>query len=142
MPDTETAHPDHRPRDLGKRHLTYRVIAMPADTNGTGHIFGGWLMSQVDLTGSILAFEGAGGRVATRAVNEFQFLKPVTVGDVISCYARVLRVGNTSIEIGVEVDAEKIGDPMRAHRVAEARLTYVTLTGDGQTRRLVDCQSN
>lgn len=134
MPDTETAHPDHRPRDLAKRHLTYRVAAMPADTNGKGDIFGGWLMSQVDIAGSVLAMEAASGRVATVAVNRFQFIQPVLVGDLVSCYARVARIGRTSVQIEVEVEVERMGDHRTAHRVAEAMLIYVALTPEGQPK--------
>lgn len=134
MPDIDTAHPDVRPRDLAKRHLTYRVAAMPADTNGKGDIFGGWLMSQVDIAGSVLAMEAASGRVATVAINQFQFIRPVLVGDLVSCYARVARLGTTSVQIALEVDVERMGDHATAHRVAEALLTYVALSGDGQPR--------
>lgn len=136
MPGIETAHPEQRPRDLKQRHLTYRVVAMPADTNGAGDIFGGWLMAQVDLAGSILAFHAASGRIATVAVNEFRFHKPVLVGDLVSCYSRLLRIGNTSVQIGVEVEVERAKDPERIHRVAEATITYVALTSEGQPRRV------
>lgn len=136
MPGIETAHPEQRPRDLKQRHLTYRVVAMPADTNGAGDIFGGWLMAQVDLAGSILAFQAASGRIATVAVNEFRFLKPVLVGDLVSCYSRLLRIGNTSVQIGVEVEVERAKDPDQIHRVAEATITYVALNADGQRRKV------
>ena len=96
MPDTE--------RNAG-RELTYRVVAMPADTNAFGDIFGGWLMSQVDIAGSILALREAEGRVATVAVKEFRFLAPVAVGDLISCYAEVQRRGQTSITVHVIAEA-------------------------------------
>ena len=134
MPDIDTAHPDVRPRDLAKRHLTYRVAAMPADTNGKGDIFGGWLMSQVDIAGSVLAMEASGGRVATVAINHFQFIRPVLVGDLVSCYARIARIGNTSVQVALEVDVERMGDHATAHRVAEATLTYVALTEEGLPR--------
>ena len=138
MQDIETAHPRVRPRDLTKRHLTYRVAAMPADTNATGDIFGGWLMGQVDIGGGILAFEAAAGRVATRAVNEFQFLRPILVGDLVSCYAYVTKVGRTSIQVHVEVEVERPQSPGEVVRVAEATLTYVALDQSGRPRCLAD----
>ena len=138
MQDIETAHPSVRPRDLAKRHLTYRVAAMPADTNATGDIFGGWLMGQVDIGGSILAFEAAAGRVATRAVNEFQFLRPILVGDLVSCYAYVTKVGRTSIQVHVEVEIERPQSPGEVVRVAEATLTYVALDQSGRPRSVAD----
>lgn len=134
MPDIDLAHPDQRPRDLSQRHLTYRVAAMPADTNGKGDVFGGWLMSQVDIAGSVLAMEAAGGRVATVAINRFQFISPVLVGDLVSCYARVVHFGATSIQVELHVDVERMGDHSTAHRVAEALLTYVALTDEGKPR--------
>ena len=136
MPDIETAHPEQRPRDLAQRHLTYRVVAMPADTNGAGDIFGGWLMAQVDLAGSILAFQAAAGRIATVAVNEFRFLRPVLVGDLVSCYARLRYLGKTSVQIGVEVEVERMREPGVSRHVAEATLTYVALTPEGRPRRI------
>lgn len=83
--------------------LAVRVLAMPADTNPQGDIFGGWLMSQVDIAGSILAVQRAQGRVATVAVHEFRFLKPVYVGDLVSCYAELEYVGRTSVRVKVDV---------------------------------------
>ena len=127
---TDTEH--HR--DPGKRHLTYRVLAMPADTNAAGDVFGGWLMSQVDIAGSIPAVQAARGRVATVAVNSFQFIKPVLVGDLVSCFATVERIGTKSVRVRVEVDVERERDPDQLHRVAEAVLTYVAMTADGHSR--------
>lgn len=134
MQAIETAHPSVRPRDLTKRHLTYRVAAMPADTNAEGDIFGGWLMGQVDIAGSILAFEASAGRIATRAINEFQFLKPILVGDLVSCYAFVTSIGRTSIQVHVEVEVERPLSPGDVVRVAEATLTYVALDAAGRPR--------
>lgn len=136
MPGIETAHPEQRPRDLKQRHLTYRVVAMPADTNGAGDIFGGWLMAQVDLAGSILAFQAAAGRIATVAVNDFKFLRPVLVGDLVSCYSRLLNTGTTSVQIGIEVEVERADDPGQSRRVAEATITYVALNDDGRPRKV------
>lgn len=104
-----------------------RVVAMPADTNATGDIFGGWIMSQVDLAGSVLAYEKTYGRVATVAVNSFQFHKPVYVGDLVSCYARVKKIGNTSITIDVEVFAQRSRDKYNCIKVTEATLTFVAI---------------
>ena len=87
--------------------LAIRVMAMPADTNATGDIFGGWLMSQVDIAGSLVARRHAQGRVATVAVNSFEFHQPVFVGDVISCYTEITRVGHTSLTVNVRAYAER-----------------------------------
>src|SRR5260221_14261341 len=92
------------PRD---RDPTLRVVPMPSDANYVGDIFGGWIMSQVDVAGSIPAIRRARGRVATVAVNSFVFKKPVLIGDLVSFYAREVRVGNTSITVDVEVYAER-----------------------------------
>ena len=127
MPDTEHAPP---------RELTYRVVAMPADTNAYGDIFGGWLMSQVDIAGSILAIRVAEGRVATVAVKEFRFLAPVAVGDLISCYAEVRRHGRTSITIHVVAEAARQLEANRVTLVADATLVYVALDDEGRPRHL------
>ena len=87
--------------------LAIRVMATPADTNPSGDIFGGWLMSQVDIAGSIVARRRAQGRIVTVAVDSFQFRKPVFVGDVISCYATITRIGKTSLTINVRAYAER-----------------------------------
>ena len=125
MPDTEHAQ---------ERELTYRVVAMPADTNAYGDIFGGWLMSQVDIAGSILAIRRAAGRVATVAVKEFRFLTPVAVGDLISCYAQVQSIGRTSITVHVTAEACRQMDAHAEHRAAEATLVYVALDRDLRPR--------
>lgn len=104
-----------------------RVLAMPADTNAAGDIFGGWIMSQVDIAGSVVAHQCARGRVVTVAVNSFVFHKPVFVGDVISCYARVSRIGRTSIAVHVEVYAERNRQQDECVKVTEATLTYVAV---------------
>ena len=123
-------------RNPGERQLTVRVLAMPADTNPLGDIFGGWLMSQVDVAGSVVAVQVAQGRVVTVAVNNFQFLQPVLVGDLVSCYAEVERRGNTSIRVKVEVFAERETDPRSIHRVAEASITYVAIDEHSRPRSL------
>ncbi len=113
------------------RHATLRVVPMPADTNAAGNIFGGWLMSQVDIAGSIVAIRRAQGPVTTVAVNAFRFIKPVYVGDVVSLYAEITRVGTTSLTTDIVVLAERgLLQNDRAgtvERVAEATLTYVAI---------------
>ena len=128
----ETSHEDPH----GDRQLAVRVLAMPADTNPSGDIFGGWLMSQVDIAGSIIAVQAAQGRVATVAVHEFQFLKPVSVGDLVSCYAQTERRGRTSIRILVEVFSERERDPNSVARVANASITYVAVDANARPRPL------
>ena len=116
--------------------LVMRVLPLPADTNGNGDIFGGWLMAQVDLAGAVLPMRIARGRIATVAVNQFLFKQPVSVGDLLSFYARVERVGNTSVTVHVEVYAER--DPANLHvvKVTEANLTYVAIDGNGKPRTI------
>jgi len=111
---------------------TTRVLAMPTDTNTYGDIFGGWIMSQVDIAASIVAHRYAGTRVATVAVNAFQFKKPVYVGDLISCYATVKKVGNTSITLFVEVYAERDRQQIEVVKVTEATLTFVAVDENGK----------
>jgi acyl-CoA thioesterase YciA len=112
-----------------------RIIPMPADTNAHGTIFGGWVMAQVDLAGSVPAFERAQGPIVTVAVNSFLFKEPVFVGDLVSFYARVTRVGRTSITVDVEVFAQR-GRDGRADtvKVTEAQLTYVAIDASRQPR--------
>lgn len=104
-----------------------RVLPMPSDTNAAGDIFGGWLMSQVDIAGSIAAHRYVGNRVVTVSVNEFVFIKPVLVGDLISIYADIAHVGNTSIRISLNVMAEHGRGTEKAQKVAKAMLTYVSI---------------
>ena len=116
---------------------TLRVIPMPRDTNTAGDIFGGWLMSQVDMAGSVVAARRAAGRIATVAVKAFSFKAPVYVGDLVSFYAGVVRVGTTSLTVDVEVFAERgwrsaaFGEQVK---VTEAVLTYVALDDQGSPR--------
>ena len=121
--------------------LTIRVMATPADTNASGDIFGGWLMSQVDIAGSILARRRAEGRTVTVAVDSFQFRKPVFVGDVISCYATITRTGKTSLTVNVRAYAERQGKSHHTHLVTEADLTYVAVDEQRKPRQLPDDQS-
>lgn len=118
--------------DMDNRQPTLRVVARPADTNAGGDIFGGWIMSQVDIAGSIAAYRLAKGRVVTVAVDSLQFHQPVLVGDLISCYAKVIRVGRTSISVQVEVFAERDQGGIQHLKVTEAKLTYVAI--DAQRR--------
>jgi len=116
------------------REPVLRVPAMPRDANSAGDVFGGWIMAQVDLAGSIPAQRRARGRVVTVAVNAFEFHQPVFIGDLVSCYAGVTRVGTTSITVEVEVWAER--DPAAAEhiKVTQATLVYVAVDGQGRPR--------
>lgn len=114
-----------------------RVLPMPSDTNASGDIFGGWLMSQVDIAGSIAAHRYVGNRVVTVAVNEFIFLKPVLVGDLVSIYADISHIGNTSIQISLTVMAEHERGILNAQKVAEAVLTYVSLDTNKKPKKIV-----
>jgi len=126
MNEKNTVLPDKQP--------AIRVAAMPADTNSAGSIFGGWIMSQVDIAGSIAALERARGRVVTVAVNSFEFHQPVFVGDLISCYAEVVKVGRTSVTVKVEVYAQRNPDNPETIKVTEAELTYVALDKNRKPR--------
>jgi acyl-CoA thioesterase YciA len=112
---------------------------MPANANQSGDIFGGWIMSQVDVAGSIPAVRAAKGRVATVAVNSFQFKQPVFIGDVVSFYAEVERVGRTSITVNVEVYAQRNPVHPECVKVTEATLTYVAVDA-GRRPRIVGAQ--
>ena len=116
------------------RDLVMRVMPMPADANANGDIFGGWIMAQVDVAGAVLPMRIAKGRIATVAVNEFVFKQPVSIGDLLSFYAEVLRVGRTSVTVRVEVYAERNPANLRVVKVTEAKLTYVAIDRDGQPR--------
>jgi acyl-CoA thioesterase YciA len=111
-----------------------RVVPMPADANQHGDIFGGWIMSQVDIAGGVRAARHARGRVATIAVNAFQFKQPVFIGDVLSFYADITRVGNTSITVYVEVYAQRNPTDIETVKVTEATLTYVATGPDRRPR--------
>ena len=112
-----------------------RIVPMPADTNAHGTIFGGWVMSQVDIAGSVAAWERAKGPVVTVAVNSFVFREAVFVGDLVSFYARVQKVGRTSITVDVEVFAQRDRQGgQEAVKVTEAQLTYVAIDERRQPR--------
>lgn len=132
MTDT-TSPPVTLPTDLD---LVMRVMPMPADANGNGDIFGGWIMAQVDLAGSVLPNRIAKGRIATVAVNQFIFKQPVSMGDLLSFYARVERIGRTSVTVHVEVYAERNPEDLKVVKVTEANLTYVAIDLNGKPRPL------
>jgi acyl-CoA thioesterase YciA len=111
-----------------------RVVPMPADANQHGDIFGGWIMAQVDIAGGVLAARHARGRVATVAVNQFLFKQPVLIGDLLSFYAEIVRVGNTSITVNVEVYASRNPEDIEVVKVTEATLTYVATDGNRKPR--------
>ena len=114
--------------------LVLKVIPMPSDANANGDIFGGWVMAQVDLAGSVLPARYAQGRMATVAVNQFIFRQPVRVGDILSLFAKMERIGRSSMTVNVGVYAERIRDQGRYIKVTEATLTYVAIDDDGHPR--------
>ena len=113
-----------------------RVLAMPRDTNPRGDIFGGWIMSQVDIAGAVVASQLVKSRVVTVAVNEFTFKQPVLVGDIISCYGKVVRTGNTSITVNVEVCAQRNQSDDKCVKVTEATVVYVAIDDDGNPKQI------
>jgi acyl-CoA thioesterase YciA len=113
-----------------------RVVPMPADANYHGDIFGGWIMSQVDIAGSIPASRRARGRVATVAVNAFVFRQPVMIGDVVTFYADIVRTGRTSITVDVNVYSQRRPGDEIVVKVTEATLTYVAIGPDRKPRDL------
>jgi acyl-CoA thioesterase YciA len=116
------------------KELVLRVVPMPADCNANGDIFGGWVMSQVDLGGTVLPLRHSRGRTVTVAVNEFIFKQPVRVGDILSFYAKLVRVGTTSMTVQVEVFAERLSKQGQFFKVTEATLTYVAIDDEGHPR--------
>ena len=125
--------PIHKPTD---HELILRVVPLPADVNANGDIFGGWVMSQVDIAEGVAAAQRARGRVATVAVNAFRFKQPISIGDVVSLYARIERVGRTSITVHVEVIAERDPTAPVVVKVTEATLTYVAIDRSGVKREI------
>ena len=113
--------------------LTVRTIAMPADTNANGDIFGGWVLSQMDQAGGIAGVERAQGRVVTVAVEAMTFIRPVRVGDVLCVYTRVDRVGRTSMKIHMEAWARRFRTQFR-EKVTEATFTFVAIDDEGRPR--------
>jgi len=116
------------------QELVLKVIPMPADCNANGDIFGGWVMAQVDLAGAVLPARLVRGRMATVAVNQFIFKQPVKVGDILSFFAQVTRIGNTSITVKVEVFAERFSMQGTYLKVTEANVTYVAIDANGKPR--------
>jgi acyl-CoA thioesterase YciA len=121
---------------LPDKEPALRVVPMPADANYHGDIFGGWIMSQVDIAGSIPASRRARGRIATVAVNSFVFKQPVMIGDLVSFYADITHVGRTSITVAVEVYAQRNPTDVVCVKVTEASLTYVATGPDRKPREL------
>ena len=114
--------------------LVLRVMPMPGDVNGNGDIFGGWIMAQVDVAGAVLPSRIAKGRIATVAVNQFIFKQAVSMNDLLSFYAKVERIGRTSITVNVEVYAERNPANLHVVKVTEANLTYVAIDREGKPR--------
>ena len=125
-------------KDMGEPKL--KTLAMPSNTNPAGNIFGGWIMSQIDLAGSISARELAPERTVTVAMDKVVFKEPVFVGDIICCYAKIIGVGNTSMVIQVEVIAERVNDEglTICVPVTSAILTFVSVTKDGRKKPIDD----
>lgn len=132
-PTPHLARPDSVPESC---ELVLRVMPMPADVNGNGDIFGGWVMAQVDVAGAVLPYRIAKGRIATVAVNQFIFKQPVSLGDLLSFYAKVTRIGTTSVGVHVDVYAERNPANLQVVKVTEADLTYVAIDGEGRPRPL------
>ena len=122
------------PVALPEHDPVLRVVPMPHDVNQHGDIFGGWIMAQVDIAGGVIAARRARGRVATVAVNSFVFKQPVLVGDQVSFFARILRVGRTSVTVDVEVYAQRDPGNLITVKVTEACLTYVAVGADRKPR--------
>ena len=118
------------------KELVLKVIPMPRDCNANGDIFGGWVMAQVDLAGAVLPSRYVEGRMATVSVNQFIFKQPVRVGDILSFFASVTRIGNTSITVQVEVFAEGFRAQGRYYKVTEASLTYVAIDDPGKPQKI------
>ena len=120
---------------IPRGEITIQTLAMPADTNANGDIFGGWLVSQMDLAAGVLAKKRAQGRVATVAIHSMTFLKPVHVGDVVSCHVELLKSGRTSMTIGVEVWAEPATKSGK-YRVTEGTFIFVAIDEQGNPREV------
>jgi acyl-CoA thioesterase YciA len=113
-----------------------KVIPMPRDCNANGDIFGGWVMAQVDLAGAVVPARYIQGRMVTVAVNEFVFKHPVRVGDILSFFAKLSRIGRTSVTVKVEVFAERFGSHDDYIKVTEASITYVAIDAEGKPREV------
>jgi acyl-CoA thioesterase YciA len=142
MTSTETTTPiSERVRLPEGKMPTLRVMPAPSDANVYGDVFGGWIMAQVDVAGSLPATRRANGRVATIAVNSFVFKQPVFVGDLLSFYAEIVKEGRTSITVCVEVYAERNRLQSNVVKVTEATLTYVATGADRKPRELPPIES-
>ena len=137
MPVTDTKDSRYTVKSLpDDAELVLKVIPMPADCNQSGDIFGGWVMAQVDLAGAVLPARYVNGRIATVAVNEFIFKQPVKVGDILSFFSSITRVGNTSITVKVEVFAERFSMQGVYLKVTEANVTYVAIDSNGKPKQI------
>lgn len=130
-------HPEVAATETPRGELALRTLAMPADTNPSGDIFGGWVMSQMDIAGGITAWNVADGRVATVAVDGFTFHRPINVGDVVCCYSDVLRIGKTSITVLIQAWVLRGRRPESRIKVTEGTFTFVAIGPDGQ-KRVID----
>jgi acyl-CoA thioesterase YciA len=126
----------HSSSQLPAKEPVLRVVPMPADVNQHGDIFGGWIMAQVDIAGGVVAARRARGRVATVAVNSFTFKQPVLVGDLVTFYAEITKVGRTSVTVAVEVYAQRNPTDLVTVKVTEASLTYVATGADRRPREI------
>ena len=131
-PSTPTVQPDGLPPG----HAALRTIAMPADTNPNGDIFGGWLLSQMDIAGGITAYERAAGRVVTVAIDAISFHEPVAVGDVVSCYTTIQKIGRTSLRIAIETYVRRRGSGATI-KVTDGTFIYVAVDEQGRPRPLL-----
>jgi len=124
---------------LPKGTIVLKTLSMPADTNANGDVFGGWIMSQMDIGGAILAKEIAGGKVVTVRVNGITFLKSISVGDIVNCYADCIKIGKSSIKINIEIWIKKIhSQPLgQYYCAAEAEFIYVAINEIGRPRELL-----
>jgi acyl-CoA thioesterase YciA len=132
--EEESAMPEQHPN--GTRDPQLRTIAMPADANAGGSVFGGWTLSQMDLACGSFAAEHAGGRVATIAIEAMRFLRPVAVGDEVSCYCSLAKAGDTSIVVKIETWARGRGRGKAAEKVTEGVFTFVAIDDEGNPRPL------
>lgn len=125
----------HDPNEEPKGALTIRTLAMPADTNSSGDIFGGWVLSQMDIAGGVAAVERVGGRLTTVAIEAMTFIAPIKVGDVLCVYCEVGRIGRTSISISMQAWVRRKTMPGRV-KVTEGTFVYVAVDGDGNKRAI------
>jgi len=134
--DAAPKSPPEKPREEPRGELALRTLAMPADTNPSGDIFGGWVMAQMDIAGGITAWNRADGRVATVAVDGFTFHRPIFVGDVVCCYTEVVKTGRTSITVLVSAWVLRGRRPDQRINVTEGTFTFVAIDADGNKREV------